>query len=77
MHLGQPLVGGRKKYTGLLQTLRLVIAEEGAHSLCGGLSAHLMRVVPTLPRCTPSTKVSFGGVPHDDPYHYFIALHRA
>jgi len=34
------------KYTGLLQTLRLVIKEEGARSLYGGLSAHLMRVVP-------------------------------
>lgn len=44
--LRQPLVNGRLKYTGLLQTLRLVIAEEGAASLYGGLSAHLMRVVP-------------------------------
>ncbi|KAH9987130.1 mitochondrial carrier [Russula compacta] len=44
--LRQPLVDGRKKYTGLIQTLRLVIAEEGARSLYGGLSAHLMRVVP-------------------------------
>jgi len=44
--LRQPLVNGRKKYTGLIQTLRLVIAEEGARSLYGGLSAHLMRVVP-------------------------------
>lgn len=34
------------KYTGLLQTLKLVIAEEGARSLYNGLSAHLMRVVP-------------------------------
>ena len=42
----QPLVDGKVKYTGLLQTLRLVIAEEGAHSLYGGLSAHLMRVIP-------------------------------
>jgi len=44
--LRQPLVNGRKRYTGLIQTLRLVIAEEGARSLYGGLSAHLMRVVP-------------------------------
>ncbi|KAL5492324.1 RIM2 [Sanghuangporus weigelae] len=44
--LRQPLVNGKMKYTGLLQTLRLVIAEEGARSLYGGLSAHLMRVVP-------------------------------
>ena len=44
--LRQPLVNGKKKYTGLMQTLKLVIAEEGARSLYGGLSAHLMRVVP-------------------------------
>ncbi|KAI0050953.1 mitochondrial carrier [Auriscalpium vulgare] len=44
--LRQPLVNGKVKYTGLLQTLRLVIAEEGARSLYGGLTAHLMRVVP-------------------------------
>ena len=44
--LRQPLVDGKVKYTDLLQTLRLVIAEEGARSLYGGLSAHLMRVIP-------------------------------
>lgn len=44
--LRQPSVNGVVKYTGLLQTLRTVIAEEGARSLYGGLSAHLMRVVP-------------------------------
>lgn len=44
--LRQPLVNNIPKYTGLLQTLKLVIAEEGARSLYGGLSAHLMRVVP-------------------------------
>ncbi|PSS03333.1 hypothetical protein PHLCEN_2v4007 [Hermanssonia centrifuga] len=44
--LRQPLVNGKMKYTGLVQTLRLVIAEEGAKSLYGGLSAHLMRVIP-------------------------------
>lgn len=44
--LRQPLVNGKVKYTGLLQTLRLVIAEEGTRSLYGGLSAHLMRVIP-------------------------------
>jgi len=44
--LRQPRVNGVLKYTGLLQTLRSVIAEEGARSLYGGLSAHLMRVVP-------------------------------
>ncbi|KZT68717.1 mitochondrial carrier [Daedalea quercina L-15889] len=44
--LRQPLVNGKMKYTGLVQTLRLVIAEEGTRSLYGGLSAHLMRVIP-------------------------------
>ncbi|THV04676.1 mitochondrial carrier protein RIM2 [Dendrothele bispora CBS 962.96] len=44
--LRQPSVNGVVKYTGLIQTLKLVIAEEGARSLYGGLSAHLMRVVP-------------------------------
>ncbi|KAF8174220.1 mitochondrial carrier [Pholiota molesta] len=44
--LRQPSVNGVVKYTGLLQTLRLVIAEEGARTLYSGLSAHLMRVVP-------------------------------
>jgi len=44
--LRQPYPSGQPKYTGLYQTLRLVIAEEGARSLYGGLSAHLMRVVP-------------------------------
>lgn len=46
--LRQPIPDGmlKPKYTGLLQTLKLVIAEEGARSLYGGLTAHLMRVVP-------------------------------
>ncbi|KAF7356964.1 hypothetical protein MVEN_01032400 [Mycena venus] len=44
--LRQPKVNGVMKYTGLWQTLRLIIAEEGARRLYGGLSAHLMRVVP-------------------------------
>ncbi|KAF8959612.1 mitochondrial carrier protein RIM2 [Flammula alnicola] len=44
--LRQPSVNGVLKYTGLVQTLRLVIAEEGARTLYSGLSAHLMRVVP-------------------------------
>lgn len=37
---------GIPKYTGLLQTLKLVIKEEGVVSLYGGMSAHLLRVVP-------------------------------
>lgn len=44
--LRQSPVNGVIKYTGLMQTLKLVIAEEGTRSLYGGLSAHLMRVVP-------------------------------
>ncbi|KAF8885054.1 mitochondrial carrier [Gymnopilus junonius] len=44
--LRQPSVNGIVKYTGLWQTLKLVIHEEGARTLYSGLSAHLMRVVP-------------------------------
>ena len=44
--LRQPRVNGVVRYTGLWQTLRLVLAEEGAKTLYSGLSAHLMRVVP-------------------------------
>ncbi|CAD6576100.1 MAG: hypothetical protein TREMPRED_001578 [Tremellales sp. Tagirdzhanova-0007] len=44
--LRQPAVDGQLKYSGLLQTLRLIIAEEGFASLYGGLTAHLFRVVP-------------------------------
>ena len=44
--LRQPRVNGVLKYHGLVQTLRLVVAEEGARTLYSGLSAHLMRTVP-------------------------------
>jgi solute carrier family 25 protein 33/36 len=44
--LRQPAVGGVIKYTGLLQTLKLVVREEGVASLYGGLTAHMLRVVP-------------------------------
>lgn len=37
---------GVVKYNGLLQTLKLVVKEEGIVALYGGMSAHLMRVVP-------------------------------
>ena len=40
------LVNGVLRYTGLRQTLKLVIAEEGTRALYSGLSAHLMRVLP-------------------------------
>ncbi|EIW71178.1 hypothetical protein TREMEDRAFT_15966, partial [Tremella mesenterica DSM 1558] len=44
--LRQPDVGGKKRYTGLIQCLRLVIKEEGVKGLYGGLTAHMFRVVP-------------------------------
>jgi len=44
--LRQPHVNGVLKYRSLVQTFRLVVAEEGARSLYGGLSAHLLRVIP-------------------------------
>ncbi|KAL1746779.1 mitochondrial carrier domain-containing protein [Schizophyllum fasciatum] len=45
--LRQPVPeNGIPKYTGLLQTFKLVVKEEGVRRLYGGLSAHLMRVVP-------------------------------
>jgi len=39
-------VNGALKYRSLVQTFRLVVAEEGASGLYGGLSAHLLRVIP-------------------------------
>lgn len=34
------------RYKGVFQSLSLILREEGARALYGGLSAHLMRVVP-------------------------------
>lgn len=34
------------KYTGLLQAMRLIFREEGVAGLYGGMSTHLLRVVP-------------------------------
>jgi len=34
------------KYTGFLQALKLIAAEEGARGLYGGMGAHLIRTVP-------------------------------
>ncbi|ODO02885.1 hypothetical protein I350_05726 [Cryptococcus amylolentus CBS 6273] len=43
----QPIpTGTAPKYTGLLQTLKVVMREEGVRSLYGGLTAHMFRVVP-------------------------------
>ncbi|KAL4400246.1 Pyrimidine nucleotide transporter, mitochondrial [Malassezia pachydermatis] len=44
--LRQQPENGIRKYTNLVQTFRLVLREEGAASFYGGLSAHLMRVIP-------------------------------
>lgn len=41
-----PPPGQMQKYNGLIQTFKLVLQEEGASALYGGLSAHLLRVVP-------------------------------
>ncbi|KAI9229218.1 MAG: mitochondrial carrier protein [Piptocephalis tieghemiana] len=41
-----PSPGKPPKYTGLLQTLRVILDQEGFRALYGGLTAHLMRVVP-------------------------------
>lgn len=37
---------GKPKYTGLIQTFRLVFKEEGMASMYGGLTPHLLRTVP-------------------------------
>ena len=37
---------GVQKYRNLVQTFRVVLQEEGAMAFYGGLSAHLMRVIP-------------------------------
>lgn len=45
--LRQPVeTNGVRKYTGLWQCLRLVAKEEGVAALYGGMTAHLLRVVP-------------------------------
>ncbi|OAD77827.1 hypothetical protein PHYBLDRAFT_16653 [Phycomyces blakesleeanus NRRL 1555(-)] len=44
--LRQPAENGIHKYTGLWQCLRLIVKEEGMVALYGGMTAHLMRVVP-------------------------------
>lgn len=44
--LRQPAVNGVIKYTGLMQTLKLVVKEEGVAAMYGGLTAHMLRVVP-------------------------------
>lgn len=41
-----PTENGRLKYTGLVQTFRVIIKEEGFASMYSGLTPHLMRTVP-------------------------------
>lgn len=42
-----PLQDGRLKYTGLIQCFRTIWREEGMASFYGGLTPHLLRVVPS------------------------------
>ena len=42
-----PLADGRMKYTGIVQCFRVMIKEEGVGSLYGGLTPHVLRVVPS------------------------------
>ena len=44
--LRQPSLNGVKKYTSLLQTLRLVALEEGIRGLYGGLTTQIVRQIP-------------------------------
>ncbi|KAL3235309.1 Mitochondrial carrier protein RIM2 [Nakaseomyces bracarensis] len=41
-----PLENGKAKYTGLIQSFRIIIKEEGLKSMYSGLTPHLMRTVP-------------------------------
>ena len=44
--LRQSPVDGKRKYTALVQCFRTIIKEEGMAGLYGGLTAHMLRVVP-------------------------------
>ena len=41
-----PMVNNKLKYTGLIQSFRVIIKEEGLASMYSGLTPHLMRTVP-------------------------------
>lgn len=41
-----PMENGKLKYTGLLQSFKVIIKEEGLVSMYSGLTPHLMRTVP-------------------------------
>jgi len=42
-----PMTNGMQKYTGIVQCVRVIVAEEGVAALYGGLVPHMMRVVPS------------------------------
>ena len=42
-----PLQNGQSKYTGLVQCFKLMVKEEGVPALYGGLTPHLLRVIPS------------------------------
>lgn len=63
--LRQPSENGVRKYTGLWQCLRLVAKEEGVAALYGGMTAHLLRVVPNAAImffCYEAIVQKYGGV---------------
>jgi solute carrier family 25 protein 33/36 len=41
------MADGRQKYTSILQCARLMLKEEGMLAMYGGLTAHLLRTVPS------------------------------
>ncbi|CAI4274077.1 BDN_1c_G0003740.mRNA.1.CDS.1 [Saccharomyces cerevisiae] len=41
-----PKENGKRKYTGLVQSFKVIIKEEGLFSMYSGLTPHLMRTVP-------------------------------
>lgn len=41
------MADGRQKYTGVIQCLCLIWKEEGMRAMYGGLTAHLLRTVPS------------------------------
>lgn len=40
------MISENSKYTGFVQTLRVIATQEGVKGLYGGMGAHLLRVVP-------------------------------
>jgi hypothetical protein len=38
--------GGQRRYRGVLQSTRLILAEEGLRGLYGGMGVHMVRTVP-------------------------------